>query len=577
MSMTSYKDRRNNTFKFIKTFLNYIQTATNNTERAQAVQQFKQQFQDLNYEVMQAEQDQSVTLQDSASDFKWVLEFIGALHTNSLKWEITLKRVNDFKNMVNTIQSAGNKGFMQLYNNPKTSDKWKEWMRYLYQDVIDYENKNKDEKEQEQQAIDSWTSPVLNALAAWDDKGEAVKVVDYLIERYGNQSIKIDIMYKLDILKDNVIGPGFAVDLGMKENILGYDKNHCAYSGKLKNLFQLYRGEAQKLARITKSSKYIDSVKAYVKGDGSKKISEWVEDKDLTNQIYRLIQLLGDQTSNNADRNFQLFLINQVADDEIDLDINTYKFVVDTCIYMLKDKGNLFDNTAQSRVSYSIIFRDSEKDFYRKMLNSNTSSEKVKDDSAYLLYELSKQQKPLNDIKFLVYMVSLALAGYRFYIHKPNAFMESFGILGKLFSNGNNQKSRREFKKVHIDYADVDLDIGNIQINDFLQYYTIKNYCEPIIKCLNGDDQMMLCILTPGDIDKLQKNPEYIRSIPKELKGKDQTFYNLYNKLGTESIMRLCFNEELSADLITMRTAQYIKAQQRSAKKRPDVSSDMKI
>ena len=577
MSMTSYKDRRNNTFKFIKTFLNYIQTATNNTERAQAVQQFKQQFQDLNYEVMQAEQDQSVTLQDSASDFKWVLEFIGALHTNSLKWEITLKRVNDFKNMVNTIQSAGNKGFMQLYNNPKTSDKWKEWMRYLYQDVIDYENKNKDEKEQEQQAIDSWTSPVLNALAAWDDKGEAVKVVDYLIERYGNQSIKIDIMYKLDILKDNVIGPGFAVDLGMKENILGYDKNHCAYSGKLKNLFQLYRGEAQKLARITKSSKYIDSVKAYVKGDGSKKISEWVEDKDLTNQIYRLIQLLGDQTSNNADRNFQLFLINQVADDEIDLDINTYKFVVDTCIYMLKDKGNLFDNTAQSRVSYSIIFRDSEKDFYRKMLNSNTSSEKVKDDSAYLLYELSKQQKPLNDIKFLVYMVSLALAGYRFYIHKPNAFMESFGIFGKLFSNGNNQKSRREFKKVHIDYADVDLDIGNIQINDFLQYYTIKNYCEPIIKCLNGDDQMMLCILTPGDIDKLQKNPEYIRSIPKELKGKDQTFYNLYNKLGTESIMRLCFNEELSADLITMRTAQYIKAQQRSAKKRPDVSSDMKI
>lgn len=575
--MTSYKDRRNNTFKFIKTFLNYIQTATNNTERAQAVQQFKQQFQDLNYEVMQAEQDQSVTLQDSASDFKWVLEFIGALHTNSLKWEITLKRVNDFKNMVNTIQSAGNKGFMQLYNNPKTSDKWKEWMRYLYQDVIDYENKNKDEKEQEQQAIDSWTSPVLNALAAWDDKGEAVKVVDYLIERYGNQSIKIDIMYKLDILKDNVIGPGFAVDLGMKENILGYDKNHCAYSGKLKNLFQLYRGEAQKLARITKSSKYIDSVKAYVKGDGSKKISEWVEDKDLTNQIYRLIQLLGDQTSNNADRNFQLFLINQVADDEIDLDINTYKFVVDTCIYMLKDKGNLFDNTAQSRVSYSIIFRDSEKDFYRKMLNSNTSSEKVKDDSAYLLYELSKQQKPLNDIKFLVYMVSLALAGYRFYIHKPNAFMESFGIFGKLFSNGNNQKSRREFKKVHIDYADVDLDIGNIQINDFLQYYTIKNYCEPIIKCLNGDDQMMLCILTPGDIDKLQKNPEYIRSIPKELKGKDQTFYNLYNKLGTESIMRLCFNEELSADLITMRTAQYIKAQQRSAKKRPDVSSDMKI
>lgn len=577
MSMTSYKDRRNNTFKFIKTFLNYIQTATNNTERAQAVQQFKQQFQDLNYEVMQAEQDQSVTLQDSASDFKWVLEFIGALHTNSLKWEITLKRVNDFKNMVNTIQSAGNKGFMQLYNNPKTSDKWKEWMRYLYQDVIDYENKNKDEKEQEQQAIDSWTSPVLNALAAWDDKGEAVKVVDYLIERYGNQSIKIDIMYKLDILKDNVIGPGFAVDLGMKENILGYDKNHCAYSGKLKNLFQLYRGEAQKLARITKSSKYIDSVKAYVKGDGSKKISEWVEDKDLTNQIYRLIQLLGDQTSNNADRNFQLFLINQVADDEIDLDINTYKFVVDTCIYMLKDKGNLFDNTAQSRVSYSIIFRDSEKDFYRKMLNSNTSSEKVKDDSAYLLYELIKQQKPLNDIKFLVYMVSLALAGYRFYIHKPNAFMESFGIFGKLFSNGNNQKSRREFKKVHIDYADVDLDIGNIQINDFLQYYTIKNYCEPIIKCLNGDDQMMLCILTPGDIDKLQKNPEYIRSIPKELKGKDQTFYNLYNKLGTESIMRLCFNEELSADLITMRTAQYIKAQQRSAKKRPDVSSDMKI
>lgn len=575
--MTSYKDRRNNTFKFIKTFLNYIQTATNNTERAQAVQQFKQQFQDLNYEVMQAEQDQSVTLQDSASDFKWVLEFIGALHTNSLKWEITLKRVNDFKNMVNTIQSAGNKGFMQLYNNPKTSDKWKEWMRYLYQDVIDYENKNKDEKEQEQQAIDSWTSPVLNALAAWDDKGEAVKVVDYLIERYGNQSIKIDIMYKLDILKDNVIGPGFAVDLGMKENILGYDKNHCAYSGKLKNLFQLYRGEAQKLARITKSSKYIDSVKAYVKGDGSKKISEWVEDKDLTNQIYRLIQLLGDQTSNNADRNFQLFLINQVADDEIDLDINTYKFVVDTCIYMLKDKGNLFDNTAQSRVSYSIIFRDSEKDFYRKMLNSNTSSEKVKDDSAYLLYELIKQQKPLNDIKFLVYMVSLALAGYRFYIHKPNAFMESFGIFGKLFSNGNNQKSRREFKKVHIDYADVDLDIGNIQINDFLQYYTIKNYCEPIIKCLNGDDQMMLCILTPGDIDKLQKNPEYIRSIPKELKGKDQTFYNLYNKLGTESIMRLCFNEELSADLITMRTAQYIKAQQRSAKKRPDVSSDMKI
>ena len=526
---------------------------------------------------MQAEQDQRVTLQDSASDFKWVLEFIGALHTNSLKWEITLKRVNDFKNMVNTIQSAGNKGFMQLYNSPKTSDKWKEWMRYLYQDVIDYENKNKDEKEQEQQAIDSWMSPVLNALAAWDDKGEAVKIVDYLIERYGNQSIKIDIMYKLDILKDNVIGPSFAVDLGMKENILGYDKSHCAYSGKLKNLFQLYRGEAQKLARITKSSKYIDSVKAYVKGDGSEKISEWVEDKDLTNQIYRLIQLLGDQTSNNADRNFQLFLINQVADDEIDLDINTYKFVVDTCIYMLKDKGNLFDNTAQSRVSYSIIFRDSEKDFYRKMLNSNTSSGKVKDDSAYLLYEISKQQKPLNDIKFIVYMISLALAGYRFYIYKPNAFMESFGIFGKLFSNGNNQKSRREFKKVHLDYADVDLDIGNIQINDFLQYYTIKNYCEPIVKCLNGDDQMMLCILTPGDIDKLQKNPEYIRSIPKELKGKDQTFYKLYNKLGTESIMRLCFNEELSADLITMRTAQYIKSQQRSAKKRPDVSSDMKI
>ena len=436
--MISYKNRRNNTFKFVKTFLNYIQTATNNTERAQAVQQFKQQFQDLNYEVMQAEQDQSVTLQDSASDFKWVLEFIGALHTNSLKWEITLNRVNDFKKMVNTIQSAGNKGFMQLYNNPKTSDKWKEWMRYLYQDVIDYENKNKDEKEREQQAIDSWMSPVLNALAAWDDKGEAVKVVDYLIERYGNQSIKIDIMYKLDILKDNVIGPNFAVDLGMKENILGYDKNHCAYSGKLKNLFQLYRGEAQKLARITKSSKYIDSVKAYVKGDESKKISEWVEDKDLTNQIYRLIQLLGDQTSNNADKNFQLFLINQVADDEIDLDINTYKFVVDTCIYMLKDKGNLFDNTAQSRVSYSIIFRDSEKDFYRKMLNSNTSSEKVKDDSAYLLYELGKQQKPLNDIKLLVYMVSLALAGYRFYVYKPNAFMESFGIFGKLFSNGNH-------------------------------------------------------------------------------------------------------------------------------------------
>lgn len=336
--MASYKDRRNNTFKFIKTFLNYIQTATNNTERAQAVQQFKQQFQDLNYEAMQAEQDQSITLQDSASDFKWVLEFIGALHTNSLKWEITLKRVNDFKNMVNTIQYGGNAKFMSLYNNPQTSDQWKEWMRYLYKDVIDHENKNKAEKEQEQQVIDSWMSPVLRALAAWDDKGEAVKIVDYLIERYGNQSIKIDIMYKLDILKDNVIGPSFAVDLGMKENILGYDKNHCAYSGKLKNLFQLYRGEAQKLARITKSSKYIDSVKAYVKGDGSKKISEWVEDKDLTNQIYRLIQLLGDQTSNNADRNFQLFLINQVADDEIDLDINTYKFVVDTCIYMLKDK-----------------------------------------------------------------------------------------------------------------------------------------------------------------------------------------------------------------------------------------------
>lgn len=575
--MISYKNRRNNTFKFVKTFLNYIQTATNNAERAQAVQQFKQQFQDLNYEVMQAEQNQNVTLQDSASDFKWVLEFMGALHTNSLKWEITLKRVNDFKNMVNTIQSGGNAKFMSLYNNPQTSDQWKEWMRYLYKDVIDYENKNKDEKEQEQQAIDRWMCPVLKALAAWDDKGEAVKIVDYLIERYGNQSIKIDIMYKIDILKDNVIGPNFAVDLGVKENILGYDKNHCAYSGKLKNLFQLYRGEAQKLARITKSSKYIDSVKAYVKGDESKKISEWVEDKDLTNRIYRLIQLLGDQTSNNADRNFQLFLINQVADDEIDLDINTYKFVVDTCIYMLKDKGNLFDNTAQSRVSYSIIFRDSEKDFYRKMLNNNTSSEKVKDDSAYLLYELSKQQKPLNDIKFLVYMISLALAGYRFYIYKPNAFMESFGIFGKLFSNGNNHKSRREFKKVHLDYADVDLDIGNIQINDFLQYYTIKNYCEPIVKCLNGDDQMMLCILTPGDIDKLQKNPEYIRSIPKELKGKDQTFYKLYNKLGTESIMRLCFNEGLSADLITVRTAQYIKAQQRSAKKRPDVSSDMKI
>ena len=254
---------------------------------------------------MQAEQNQNVTLQDSASDFKWVLEFIGALHTNSLKWEITLKRVNDFKNMVNTIQSGGNAKFMSLYNNPQTSDQWKEWMRYLYKDVIDHENKNKAEKEQEQQVIDSWMSPVLKALAAWDDKGEAVKIVDYLIERYGNQSIKIDIMYKLDILKDNVIGPNFAVDLGMKENILGYDKNHCAYSGKLKNLFQLYRGEAQKLARITKSSKYIDSVKAYVKGDGSKKISEWVEDKDLTNQIYRLIQLLGDQTSNNADRNFQ--------------------------------------------------------------------------------------------------------------------------------------------------------------------------------------------------------------------------------------------------------------------------------
>lgn len=104
---------------------------------------------------MQAEQDQSVTLQDSASDFKWVLEFIGALHTNSLKWEITLKRVNDFKNMVNTIQSAGNTKFMSLYNNPQTSDQWKEWMRYLYKDVIDYENKNKAEKEQEQQVIDS--------------------------------------------------------------------------------------------------------------------------------------------------------------------------------------------------------------------------------------------------------------------------------------------------------------------------------------------------------------------------------------------------------------------------------------
>lgn len=163
---------------------------------------------------MQAEQDQSVTLQDSASDFKWVLEFIGALHTNSLKWEITLKRVNDFKNMVNTIQSGGNAKFMSLYNNPQTSDQWKEWMRYLYKDAIDHENKNKAEKEQEQQVIDSWMSPVLRALAAWDDKGEAVKIVDYLIERYGNQSIKIDIMYKLDILKDNVIGPALQQILG---------------------------------------------------------------------------------------------------------------------------------------------------------------------------------------------------------------------------------------------------------------------------------------------------------------------------------------------------------------------------
>lgn len=587
--MTSYKDRRNNTFKFIKTFLNYIQTATNNTERAQAVQQFKQQFQDLNYEVMQAEQDQSVTLQDSASDFKWVLEFIGALHTNSLKWEITLKRVNDFKNMVNTIQSGGNAKFMSLYNNPQTSDQWKEWMRYLYKDVIDHEIASKAVMEDEKARSDAGVNIVLQALQQWDRTGEAYNIVRNAVKDYDDTQIKIYLTYRDDLIK--IVNYSTAVDMKLnskdtrKSMYLSFQfqpdaDKYVAYAGKLKRLFQMQGGQAQYIQKITKYSNYISEVKVYKRKDSESSgqvldfNSGWILDDSLTNIIGKLIQLLGNQLNPDKAKNFSMYLIQQIANGTIQLDMNTYRFVLDSARNMIKDDSYTWKCNIQTKKQWLAAFGKREEKAYSRVVDDSslvigTNENGVK----------TKKQDPLSDVKFIAYALELALNNYCLYQYeqpKDSAFKQ-FGIFGKLFTTEDNRNKTDTTSDiiVSVDYDKTQVNMSSLQVNDLLQYQEVNKKSGQLLDCMLGKNSKTLLVIKPQEITEIKRNPRYVDSIQSEFKGTQQRFVELFKNLGTESPVRCLFGKRGDSGTSILdgwnipRKAQSIKS--------PDVSEDMRI
>ena len=106
-------------------------------KRKEAIIQFKYQYYNLYKQVQECLVNKSIQYETNPAvrDFYWMLEFIGALNTDQVKWDITREKVNNVKRIIDNMNQKGPQYVSYIYRYTKDLSV-KRWIGYMYEDIV---------------------------------------------------------------------------------------------------------------------------------------------------------------------------------------------------------------------------------------------------------------------------------------------------------------------------------------------------------------------------------------------------------------------------------------------------------
>lgn len=335
-----YKKRRENVIEFIKTFLKYYE----HYDKSDAIKQFKYCYASLYSKIKEAQQSniQIANLHDQdVADFYWVLEILGAVNTDIIKWDITIQRLQKFKTFINDIQAKGNDYLYTLYKQTN-DDQIKAWTKYLCSDILDRIDSNQEKQQKQQMQRDSISDGIILS---------ELKLID--IEKYQRVKEIVDRLQGITNFKAMSIlkyTDGKMVKMPMFNQI----KDLFSVEDSSDSTKEPYGCILPELCEhIDGQSKILSSNTGIVV-----KVNDLVDHR-ITDDINEILSILGDQRVYNEDKNLCLRVVVKAIRGELRNTKLSDKFILSTFASIQKT----FNNGKRSSLIYHLVdmFNSNEK------------------------------------------------------------------------------------------------------------------------------------------------------------------------------------------------------------------------
>lgn len=309
-------ERRKRVFGYLKWFLYYMDEADlsilpngddKSAKRQEAVKQFKYKFINEYREVQRDIANNSIQQETrgNVQDFYWVLDFLGALRTDQIKWDITKNRIIRFRNMVNKISSKGSGYVLYLYKH-EADQETKNWLNYVYGDILYIEQCVQDNS----------------------DSREAKELLNRHITR--NQNILLEVLSILDQGKANQAYAFIDQCKNIKAshgtiNVTYYDKKDRDtnnYELLPDKVLQIQDDSGETFFLLLLCQNLVKNIVITVND---------IANQSLTDQFLRILQWFGDQQSPDYRNNIFLRICFLIERGVINYNFVCGRFVTDVC------------------------------------------------------------------------------------------------------------------------------------------------------------------------------------------------------------------------------------------------------